>query len=79
MSDKDIIKIELIKGARIKNTHDNFMFPRQYIIKVSFRNGERRIIDLISGRDTTSIDYYEVIEDDHCKTKVLFKENIEDL
>ena len=36
MVKEDIIKIELIKNVRIKNTHNNFIFPSQNIMKVYF-------------------------------------------
>ena len=58
---EDIIKIELIKNVRIKNTHNNFIFPSQNIMKVYFRNNKIRILDLFSCKDITDIDYFEVV------------------
>lgn len=74
MFDNDIVKIELIKGVRIQNTHNGFVFPKQNIMKVYFRNDSVRTIDLFSGRDITDMPYYKVRNGITTKTKVLFKE-----
>jgi hypothetical protein len=74
MFDKDIVKIELIKGVRVQNTHNGFVFPKQNIMKIYFRGGEIRTLDLFSNRDITDIDYFKVINGITTKTKVLFKE-----
>lgn len=72
MSKEDIIKIELVKNARIQNTHNSFIFPKQYIIKVYYRNNKLRILDLFSKRDITDIDYFKIY--DEKEVKVLFNE-----
>ena len=74
MFKEDIIKIELIKNVRIKNTHNNFIFPSQNIMKVYFRNNKIRILDLFSCKDITDIDYFEVVNGISTKTKILFEE-----
>lgn len=74
MFDKDIVKVELIKGVRVQNTHNGFVFPKQNIMKIYFRNGNIRILDLFSNRDITDIDYFKIINGITTKTKVLFKE-----
>lgn len=70
----NIIEIARIKNVRIKNKHNDFIFPTQDILKVCFENGNNRIIDLICEKDITDIDYFEVIESDKTKTRVLFKD-----
>ena len=75
MFDKDIVKIELIKGARVQNTHNNYVFPKQNIMKVYFRNNEIRTLDLFSERDITNIDYFKILEDNKTKRKTLFTES----
>ena len=70
----DIIKVELVKGIRVQNTHNNFVFPRQNIMKVYFRNNATKILDLFSDKDITNIDYFKILEDKKTKTKVLFEE-----
>ena len=74
MNENDIIKIELVKNVRIENLHNNFLFPRQNIINVYFRNGNKRSLDLVSGRDFTEIEYFKVVENITTKRKVLFEE-----
>ena len=70
----DIIKIELIKGIRVQNTHNNYVFPKQNIMKVHFRNNDVKILDLFSERDITNIDYFKILEDEKTKRKTLFIE-----
>ena len=74
MFDNDIIKVELIKNVRVQNTHNGFVFPKQNIMKICFRNGNVRILDLFSNRDITDIDYFIIRKGLTTKTKVLFKE-----
>ena len=71
----DIIKIELIKDVRIKNTHNNFIFPKQNIMKVYFRNNKIRVLDLFSCKDITDVDYFEIVKEISSKTKVIYEEN----
>lgn len=73
-SEKDIIKITKVDKVRIKNTHNEVLFPEQSILKIEFRGGECRILDLFSNYDITDIDYYQVIETKKTKEKVLYKE-----
>ena len=70
----DIIKVELVKDIRVQNTHNNFVFPKQNIMKVYFRNNEIRTLDLFSERDITNIDYFKILEDKKTKRKTLFEE-----
>ena len=70
----DIIKVELVKGIRVHNTHNNFVFPKQNIMKVYFRNNETKTLDLFSEKDITNIDYFKILEDKKTKTKILFEE-----
>lgn len=75
MFKEDIIKIELIKDVRIKNTHNNFIFPKQNIMKVYFRNNKIRVLDLFSCKDITDVDYFEIVKEISSKTKVIYEEN----
>ena len=72
MNKEDIIKIELLRDARVQNMHNGFIFPKQYIMKIYYRNNCIRILDLFSKRDITNIDYFKVLEG--TKTKVIFEE-----
>ena len=72
MNKEDIIKIELLRDARVQNLHNGFIFPKQYIMKIYYRNNNVRILDLFSQRDITNIDYFKIIEG--TKTKAIFKE-----
>lgn len=72
MNKEDIIKIELLRDARVQNLHNGFIFPKQYIMKIYYRNNNVRILDLFSQRDITNIDYFKIIEG--TKTKVIFNE-----
>lgn len=73
-SEKDIIKITKIDRVKIKNTHNETVFPEQSILKVEFRGGDCRILDLFSSYDITEIDYFEVINTPKTKEKILYKE-----
>lgn len=72
MNKEDIIKIELVKGVRIQNLHNGFIFPKQNVIKVYYRNNNVRVLDLFSRIDITDIDYFKVL--DSTEIKVLFEE-----
>ena len=74
MSKNDIISLKIIKGVQLKNTHNNFIFPKQYIIEVKYRNGKKRILDLFSMRDISSINYFKVLKDENIKERILFQE-----
>ena len=56
---KEIVKIDVVKGARVQNLHNGFTFPRQNIMKVYFRDGSYRVLDLFSKLDITDIDYFK--------------------
>lgn len=75
VSDRDIVKILQVKNVRIKNTHNNYIFPYQNIMKIFFRNGESRTLDLFSRRDMTEVDYFEVIETEKTREKIIFQES----
>lgn len=68
----EIVKIDVVKGARVQNLHNGFTFPRQNIMKVYFRDGSYRILDLFSKLDITDIDYFKVIED-NVRIRTLFE------
>lgn len=77
MNRNDIIKVELVKNVRIRNLHNDFLFPKQNVMKIYFTNGEIRILDLFSQMDITNVDYFRAEETKNTKIKVLF-ENVED-
>lgn len=74
MNEKDIIKITKIDNVKIENTHNDFQYPLQSILKIETREGGSRIIDLMADRDITDIDYLVVKETPKTKEKILFKE-----
>lgn len=59
----EIVKIDIVRGARVQNLHNGFTFPKQNVMKVYFRDGSYRVLDLFSKLDITDIDYFKVIED----------------
>lgn len=74
MNNNDIIKIEHIKNVRIRNNNNRVLFPMQNILKIYFRDGKSRTIDLFSERDITNIEYLKEVETPKTKTKTIFKE-----
>ena len=68
----EIVKIDVVKGARVQNLHNGFTFPKQNVMKVYFRDGSYRILDLFSKLDITDIDYFKVIED-NVRIRTLFE------
>lgn len=68
----EIVKIDVVKGARVQNLHNGFTFPRQNVMKVYFRDGSYRVLDLFSKLDITDIDYFKVIED-NVRIRTLFE------
>ncbi len=68
----EIVKIDIVRGARVQNLHNGFTFPRQNVMKVYFRDGSYRVLDLFSKLDITDIDYFKVIED-NVKVKNVFE------
>jgi len=75
MSNKDIIKISHIKNVRVRNTHNDVLFPMQNILQVYFRSGEIRTLDLFSNKDMTEVDYFKIVETPKTKEKLIFLEN----
>ena len=72
--DNDIIRLTKINNVRILNKHNGYLFPYQNILEIEFRNGKKRVLDLISERDITEIDYFEVVKTNKTKEVNLFKE-----
>ena len=72
MSNKDIVKISLIKNVCVRNTHNNIVFPKQDVLKIRFRNGEIRTLDLFSNKDMTEVDYFKIVETPKTKEKLIF-------
>ena len=68
----EIVKIDIVRGARVQNLHNGFTFPKQNVMKVYFRDGSYRVLDLFSKLDITDIDYFRVIED-NVKVKNVFE------
>lgn len=71
----NIIEIAIKKNVNIVNLHNEVIYPKQSILVVSFENGTERIIDLMSEKDITEIDYFKVVESDKVKKRLLFKDN----
>lgn len=70
----NIIEIARLKNVRIKNLHNEVLFPTQDILRITFENGDTRTIDLICEKDITDMDYLKVIESDKTRTRILFKD-----
>ena len=70
----NIIEIYIKKNVNIQNLHNEVIYPKQSILVVSYENGSERIIDLMSEKDITDIDYFKVIESDKTKKRVLFND-----
>ena len=69
-----IIKIEYVDNVRYKNLHNNMIFPMQNILRIYFDNNTMRVIDLFSEKDTTDIDYFEVLETNRTKVRVIMED-----
>lgn len=76
--EENIIKITKLKNVRIRNTHDDYLFPYQDVIIVEYANKKERTIDLIANKDITDIDYYKVVKTDRTKESIIFEEYKED-
>lgn len=71
----DIKKITKIKNVKIKNTHNDFMYPSQDILEIEFKNGSIKRLDLLSQKDMTDVDYFEVIETIMTKKDIIYEES----
>lgn len=70
----NIVEIYIKKNINIMNLHNEVIYPKQSILVVSYENGTERIIDLMSEKDITDIDYFKVIESDKTKKRILFND-----
>lgn len=71
----NIVEIYIKKNINIQNLHNEIIYPKQSILVVAFENGEERIIDLMSEKDITNIDYFKVIESEKTKKRILFSDS----
>lgn len=76
MSDKDIVKIVKLKGIRVKSLHNNRIFMKRDIIRVDYRNGEKRFINTLAKRDMTDIPYFALVYPKKLKEKIIFQEDL---
>lgn len=79
INEKAIARIEVFTNCRILNTHNNHQGARKSIMKVDYRGGKCRLIDLTLNVDFTDVDYLEVIYPVWGKKYLLFQENDEEL
>ena len=70
----NIIEIAIKKNINIINLHNGVIFPKQSILVVSYENKDTRIIDLMSEKDITDIDYFKVIETEKTKKRIIFED-----
>ena len=70
----NIIEIAIKKNINIINLHNGVIFPTQSILVVSYENKDTRIIDLMSEKDITDIDYFKVIETEKTKKRIIFED-----
>lgn len=75
----NIIRITKKNNIRVKNLHNGVLFPKQDILEIEFDNSSKRIIDLMSQKDITDINYLQVVENEKTKTTNLFYDNDYDL
>ena len=76
MSDKDIVKIVKLKGIRVKSLHNNRIFMKRDIIRVDYRNGDKRFINTLAKRDMTEIPYFALVYPKKLKEKIIQKKAI---
>lgn len=76
MSDKDIVKIVKLKGIRVKSLHNNRIFMKRDIIRVDYRNGDKRFINTLAKRDMTEIPYFALVYPKKLKEKIIFQEEL---
>lgn len=76
MSDKDIVKIVKLKGIRVKSLHNNRIFMKRDIIRVDYRNGDKRFINTLAKRDMTEIPYFALVYPKKLKEKIIFQEDL---
>lgn len=76
MSDKDIVKIVKLKGIRVKSLHNNRIFMKRDIIRVDYRNGDKRFINTLAKRDMTDIPYFALVYPKKLKEKIIFQEDL---
>ena len=76
MSDKDIVKIVKLKGIRVKSLHNNRIFMKRDIIRVDYRNGDKRFINTLAKRDMTDIPYFALVYPKKLKEKIIFQEEL---
>lgn len=74
MSENDIIKIVKIKGVKVRHKINKHEFMKRNIIRVDYRNGEHRFINMLAKRDMTDIDYFDIVYPKKIKEKVIFEE-----
>lgn len=72
-SNKNIFAIVQFDNVRIRNTHNDYLYPEQSILEIDSEDGYR-IIDLFSQKDITNIDYFRVETTSKTRKKVLFQE-----
>lgn len=63
----EIINIKLVKNAKIKNRHNNYVFGKQKIMEIYFNDETVRYIDLIAKKDITDVSYLKVQYDESSK------------
>ena len=71
--DNKVIKIEIIKGCMIHNNHNNHTGIKQDVMIITYKNGDKRILDMLADVDITDCDYLSVIYP-RKKSKVLFED-----
>ena len=70
----NIVRIIKLKNVRIKNIHNNTLFPKQDVLEIEFENGEIRKIDLFSEKDITDIDYFEIETTPKTRCDIIFED-----
>lgn len=71
----NIVRITKKKNVKVRNIHNDIVFPYQNILVVEFENGKDRIIDLMSEKDITDIDYLEIMETPKTTYRKVFEDS----
>lgn len=71
-SEKNIVKMTLISNAVIRNIHSNNTFKFNNVMIIEYLDNSKRVLDLVSNRDMTDVDYLKVEKGKLTTEKVLF-------
>lgn len=74
-NENNIVRVEVITNCRLLNTHHNLKGIRKSIMRIDYKNGKCRELDLTTKLDITDVDYLQVIYPVWSKKYLLFEES----